>query len=276
VIRVTVLGCGTSAGVPQIGCECAVCTSRDPRNLRRRCSIFVEAGGLKILFDTGPDLRMQCIDAGISQVDALIYTHAHADHLHGLDDVRQINNCTGRPLATYAHEAVLKRIEDRFPYVFLGGQHPNGGFWRPEIIPHAIDGPFRIGELDVAAFRQRHGRGESWGFRIGDFSYSTDTDGLNESAFAALAGTDVWLVDALRDRPHPSHAHLAQTLEWVERVGPRQAYLTHMNHEVDYATWCAATPEGVEPAYDGLVIELPATPTKHDRSDGPVVAATLR
>lgn len=273
MIRVTVLGCGTSAGVPQIGCNCAVCTSPDSRNRRRRCSIFVEASGLNILFDTGPDLRMQCIDAGIGHVDALIFTHAHADHLHGLDDVRQINNCTGQPLATYAHGAVLQRIEDRFPYVFLGGQHPHGGFWRPEITPHAIDGPFRIKDLDIEAFRQKHGRGESWGFRIGDFAYSTDTDGLDEAAFAALAGTQVWIVDALRDRPHPSHAHLAKTLEWIERVGPRRAYLTHMNHEVDYSTWCAATPEGVEPAFDGLVIELPAARTATGGADRGTVEA---
>lgn len=255
-MRITVLGCGTSAGVPQIGCDCAVCTSSDIRNNRRRCSIFVEAQGQNILFDTGPDLRCQCLDAKISHVDALIFTHAHADHLHGLDDVRQLNNAMGSRLKTYGDAFVLERIKERFPYAFLGGQHAHGGFWRPDVDPHAFDGPFQIGDLRLEPFPQKHGRGESWGFRIGKFAYSTDTDGLSDEVIDGLKGVEVWIVDALRDRPHPSHAHLDMALEWIERVAPKKAYLTHMNHEVDYRDWLERTPDHVEPAYDGLVIEI--------------------
>jgi phosphoribosyl 1,2-cyclic phosphate phosphodiesterase len=255
-MRVTVLGCGTSSGVPQIGCRCAVCRSPDPRNKRRRCSIFIEARGQRILVDTGPDLRQQCLDAGIGEIDALLYTHAHADHVHGIDDLRAINNIIMAPIPAYAEAAVFERIRSRFPYVFDGGQGSHG-FWRPEIEAHPIDRPFRIGDLEIDAFPQKHGRGRSWGFRVGPFAYSTDTDGLDERAFASLRGAEAWIVDALRDRPHPSHAHLELTLGWIERVAPSQAFLTHMNHEVDYTDWAGRLPTGVLPAHDGLVMELP-------------------
>ncbi|MFO1036740.1 MAG: MBL fold metallo-hydrolase [Geminicoccaceae bacterium] len=255
-MKVTVLGCGTSAGVPQIGCTCRVCRSPDPRNKRRRCSIFIEVQGRRILVDTGPDLREQCLSAGIGAIDALLYTHAHADHVHGLDDLRTINNIIMAPIQAYADEAVFGRIRERFPYVFLGGNDRHG-FWRPEITPHPFHGPFEAAGVEIVPFRQKHGRGESWGFRIGRFAYSTDTDGLDDAAFAALAGTEVWLVDALRDRPHPSHAHLDVTLHWIDRLEPKRAFLTHLNHEVDYATWAAKLPNDVLPAHDGLVIEIP-------------------
>ncbi|MFO1075511.1 MAG: MBL fold metallo-hydrolase [Geminicoccaceae bacterium] len=255
-MRVTVLGCGTSAGVPQIGCHCAVCRSPDPRNKRRRCSLLIEVAGLRILVDTGPDLRQQCLDAGIETLDALIYTHAHADHVHGIDDLRAINNNQMSAIPTYAEATVLAHIEERFPYAFAGG-HGAHGWWRPELRAHAVEqGTFRIGPVEVGLFGQKHGRGRTTGLRIGGFGYSTDTDGLDEAAFAALAGVEVWIVDALRDRPHPSHAHLDLALAWIERVGPRQAFLTHMNHEVDYADWAARLPAGVAPAHDGLVVEL--------------------
>jgi phosphoribosyl 1,2-cyclic phosphate phosphodiesterase len=256
-MRVTVLGCGTSAGVPQIGCACEVCRSPDPRNKRRRCSIFVEVAGQRVLVDTGPDLREQCLSAGIGAVDALLYTHAHADHVHGIDDLRSINNIVMAPIRAYADPLVFARIRDRFPYVFEGGRSGDFGFWRPEIEPHPIaEAPFRVGAAEILPIRQKHGRGESWGFRFGPFAYSTDTDGLSEAALDALRGVEVWIVDALRDRPHPSHAHLAMTLGWIERVRPRQAYLTHMNHEVDYEAWAAKLPGGVLPAHDGLVVEI--------------------
>lgn len=257
-MRVTVLGCGTSAGVPQIGCECAVCRSTDPRNKRLRCSILVEAQGQKILFDTGPDLRQQCLRAGIRRLDALVFTHAHADHLHGLDDIRAINNVIGQALPAHAHSDVLQRIQERFPYAFGSGQDGRGGFWRPEILPRPFTGesPFTIGPVELLPLAHGHGRSRVWGFRIGNFAYSTDADRLDEAYLDALAGVEVWLVDALRDKPHPSHAHLDRTLSWIDRVRPRQAWLTHMNHEVDYATWQARLPQGVAPAHDGLVIEL--------------------
>jgi phosphoribosyl 1,2-cyclic phosphate phosphodiesterase len=257
-MRVTVLGCGTSSGVPLIGCDCAVCRSDDPRNKRLRCSILVEALGQAILFDTGPDLRQQCLRAGISRLDAVVYTHAHADHLHGLDDIRAINNEIGRALPAFAHHDVLARIRERFPYAFAGGQDGIGGFWRPDLLPMPFAGgePFRIGPVELLPLRHGHGRGHVWGFRIGRFAYSTDADEIDEPYLEALGGIDVWIVDALRDDPHPSHSHLVKTLGWIDQVRPRRAYLTHMNHEVDYLTWCRKLPAGVEPAHDGLVIEV--------------------
>jgi phosphoribosyl 1,2-cyclic phosphate phosphodiesterase len=254
-MRVTVLGCGTSSGVPQIGCDCRVCRSADPRDKRRRCAILVEVEGVKILVDTGPDLRQQCLDAGISAIDALLYTHAHADHLHGIDDLRAINNIVMRAIPTFAHATVFERIRARFPYVFEGGRS-GFGYWRPELEPRPFTGPFEIAGVEVRPFLQRHGRGESWGFRIGRFAYSTDTDGLDVAAFDALRGIECWLVDCLRERPHPSHAHLALTLSWIEKVGPKRAFLTHMNHELSYSDWCERLPAGILPAHDGLVLEI--------------------
>ncbi len=256
MIRVVVLGCGTSAGVPQIGCSCAVCRSEDPRDKRLRCAILIEAEGRRILVDTGPDLRLQCLQAGIDSLDALLYTHAHADHLHGIDDLRQLNNLMGRAIPTYTHPDVFAKIRARFPYVFEGGRE-SYGYWRPELEAHPVsEGWFRAAGLEILMFRQKHGRGVSFGFRIGDFAYSTDCDGLDEAAFDALIGVKVWLVDALRERPHPSHAHLARTLEWIDRVRPREAYLTHMNHEVSYRGWYDRLPRGIEPAFDGLILNV--------------------
>jgi phosphoribosyl 1,2-cyclic phosphate phosphodiesterase len=173
-MRVTVLGCGTSAGVPQIGCDCPVCRSPDPRNKRRRCSILVEAQGQRILVDTGPDLRQQCLDAGIGAIDALLYTHAHADHVHGIDDLRSINNVIMAPIPAYADARVFESIRERFPYVFVGGQGRHG-FWRPGDRPAPDHRPVPDRPGRGRAVRQKHGRGESWGFRFGPFAYSTDT-----------------------------------------------------------------------------------------------------
>ncbi len=255
-MRVTVLGCGTSAGVPQIGCTCAVCRSPDPRNRRRRCSILIETQGQTILVDTGPDLRQQCLDAGIATLDGLLYTHAHADHVHGIDDLRAINNNQMAAIQAHADARVFAQIRERFPYVFAGGQ-ASFGWWRPEIRANPFEGPFRVGSVEIVPFPQKHGRGTSWGFRIGGFAYSTDTDGLDDHAFEVLRGVGFWIVDALRDQPHPSHAHLGRALEWIDRLAPERAWLTHMNHEVDYADWAARLAAGVAPAHDGLVVEVP-------------------
>ena len=255
-MRVTVLGCGTSSGVPVIGCRCAVCTSEDPRDRRRRCAILIDQGATRILVDTPPDLRCQCLDAGVDRLDAILYTHAHADHVNGIDDVRALNFLMQRPIAAYADAAVLARIRERFAYAFLPPE-PDKGWWRPALEAVAIDGRFAIGPLAITPFEQQHGRLPSWGFRVGGFAYSPDVNGLSAAALAALAGVELWLVDCLRERPHPSHAHLAQTLAWIARVGPRRALLTHMNHELAYRDLAGRLPAGVEPAYDGMVLDLP-------------------
>jgi len=253
-VKVTVLGCGTSTGVPVIGCDCPVCTSDDPRNARLRCSIVVDIGRVRLLVDTGPDLRAQALRAGIETVDAVLFTHSHADHLHGIDEVRSFNIHRAAPIPLFADRTTLQHIETRFGYA-LHGKRPMRGWWRPALIPHRVDGPFEAAGVPITPIAQHHGHGASLGFRIGDVAYSPDVDALPDASLEQLRGLDLWIVDALRDRPHPSHAHLERTLAWIEHLAPRRAVLTHMSHEVDYATWAAKLPSGVEPACDGLELE---------------------
>lgn len=250
-MKITILGCGSSGGVPLIGNEWGNCDPDDPRNRRTRVSILVEEAGETILVDTSPDMRQQLLDCGLQTLSAVIFTHAHADHVHGIDDLRGINWLTKKPVEVYADAATMKELQYRFDYVFQPAKH----FHKPGIAPHIIDGPFSIGSAAVRPFVQDHGYVKTLGLRFGDFAYSTDAKELDEAAFAALEGIKVWVVDATREEPHPTHAHLEQTLGWIARVKPERAYLTHMNHMMDYATIAAKLPPGVLPAHDGLVIE---------------------
>lgn len=256
-MRVTILGCGSSGGVPILGPEgWGVCDPANPKNRRRRVSILVEEAGTTLLVDTSPDLREQLIDAGVYRLDAVLYTHAHADHLHGIDDLRSVNFHLDGPLDAYAAAQTLAAIEERFGYVFAE-RPPEATYWsQPWLRPRPIDGPFRVGALEVTPFTQDHGFGmTTLGFRFGPVAYSTDVKRLEEAAFAALAGVEVWIVDAVREEPHPTHTHLAQTLDWIARLRPRRAVLTHMSHLLDYEDLRGRCPPGVEPGYDGMVIE---------------------
>ena len=255
-MRVTLLGCGSSGGVPLIGNNWGDCDPQNPRNRRRRPSVLVESGGRRILVDTAPDLREQLLAAEVATLDAVLYTHDHADHVMGIDDLRIVRRHTKRDIDVWAAPEVLARLTRRFEYLFVGHAEPDP-MYRPIMVPHAIEGPFSVGGIGVVPFAQEHGTCRTLGFRFGRFAYSTDVVDFPEESFAALEGVELWIVDALRDgAPHPTHANLGVALEWIDRVKPRRAVLTHMNHQADYETLRSRLPQGVEPGYDGMVLEL--------------------
>ena len=253
-MKITILGCGSSGGVPLIGGNWGDCDPNDPRNRRTRASVLVEDGDTTIIIDTSPDMRQQLLACNAQKLDAVLYTHAHADHCHGIDELRSLNWLMDKPILVFADATTMTELESRFPYIFHGTpRHSN--YYKPAVTAHVIAGSFQVGELPVLPFEQDHGYGKTLGFRIGDFAYSTDAKGLDESAFDALKGIKVWVVDCVREEVHPTHSHLVQTLAWIDRVQPERAYLTHMNHTMDYTAVAAKLPKGVWPAYDGLVIE---------------------
>jgi phosphoribosyl 1,2-cyclic phosphate phosphodiesterase len=255
-MRVTVLGCGASTGVPTIGPNWGQCDPTDPRNRRRRVSLLIETGNVAILIDTSPDLREQLIDARVRRLDAVLMTHAHADHLHGIDDLRQLNRIMKAAIPLWAEANTMAQIRRRFGYALEPPPEP-GQFYRPTLEAHEISGPFTVRGMSIIPFAQNHGFSTTLGFRIGAMAYSTDVTELDEVAFAAIAGVELWIVDCMRRAPHPTHSHLDKTLGWIERVRPRRAVLTHMDQSLDYRTLAAELPQGVEPGQDGLVIDLP-------------------
>jgi phosphoribosyl 1,2-cyclic phosphate phosphodiesterase len=259
-MKIRILGCGGSQGVPDAAGDWGACDPSDPRNRRSRPSILIEAdrpgqGPAALLVDTAPELRLQLAGTGVRQIDAVIYTHAHADHLHGIDDLRPINKAMGRPIPIWGTPETLAEIGRRFEYA-LAPQPATGTFFRPTLEPHEIHGPFEAAGVPVLPFEQDHGQSASLGLRVGRFAYSTDVVRLDDAAFDMLAGIDVWIVDCIRFAPHWTHSHLESTLGWIERVKPRRAILTHMDCTLDYATLQRQLPPGVEPAYDGMEIEL--------------------
>jgi phosphoribosyl 1,2-cyclic phosphate phosphodiesterase len=256
-MRITMLGCGPSWGVPRIGGDWGDCDPANPRNRRTRCSILIEDRGAVILVDTAPDLRDQLLAHETKQIDAALFTHAHADHTHGIDDLRSVNRMMGRPLPIYADPATMAELRIRFRYVFAPLDPDKVSmFYKPAIEPHEIEGPFTAAGIPVVPFVQDHGFSKTLGFRFGRFAYSTDVIRLDDAAFAALEGIEVWIVDCIRRAPHVTHSHVAQTLDWIARVKPRRAIFTHMDQSLDYETLKAELPAGVEPGYDGLVIDV--------------------
>lgn len=255
-MRLTILGSGTSSGVPRIGNDWGVCDPADPRNRRRRASILVEAGDTCILVDTGPDLRMQLLDAGVATLDAVLYSHDHADHSHGIDDLRQVYHNTGKPVDCYASPATWQVLHRRFDYVFAGSE-----FYAAMAVANVMPEQLTVGPITVTPFVQNHGNVDTLGFRFDcagrAAAYSTDVKALRETG--PLAGLDLWVVDALRRHPHPTHSHLDQTLGWIAEHRPRRAVLTHMDNSLDFTTLAAALPAGIEPGYDGLRIDLGTT-----------------
>lgn len=258
-MRVTVLGCGGAGGVPMVSVGWGQCDPDDPRNRRSRPSILIEVGQgddhRRILVDTSPDLREQLLRADVRHLDAILFTHAHADHIHGLDDVREVNRAMGAPIPCWGDQDTLEALHQRFGYCFLGIQEGQPIF-RPWLLANRLTEPFTLGPERVTFWRQDHAWMETIGYRIGDFAYSTDVLALPEEAFDALAGVKVWMVGTLTASPHPTHAHVDLALAWMDRVRPARGILTHMGPGLDYQTLKTRLPAHVEPAYDGMVIEI--------------------
>ena len=255
--QVTFLGTGTSHGVPAIGCTCAVCRSTDPRDRRSRPSIYVDVnGGPAILIDTSTDLRFQALALGITRVDAILFTHSHADHVMGLDDVRRFNALKGGSIPAFADERTCADLRRMFSYVFEPPKEKSGGI--PQIGLSTIHGRFNVGPVGVQPIPLLHGSRPILGFRFGNFAYLTDCNRLPDEAWPLLAGLDVLVLDALRHRPHPTHFTVAEALGVVERLGPRQTYFTHICHDLPHAATNEALPASVALAYDGLTVTIEA------------------
>jgi phosphoribosyl 1,2-cyclic phosphate phosphodiesterase len=254
-VKVLFLGTGTSHGVPMIGCDCGVCRSTDSRDKRTRTSILVrDSHGTTLLVDTPPDLRTQALTYGLRRIDAILFTHAHADHIAGLDDVRRFNAINGGPIPLFGDPATVGEIRLRFGYAFDPATPRGGGL--PDFRIWTIGGPFCVQRLEVTPVPILHGRRPILGFRFGRFAYLTDCSGIPPASVALLAGLDVLVLDALRRRPHPTHFSLAEAVAMATQVGARQTYFTHIAHDLGHAETCATLPSTMALAYDGLLTEV--------------------
>ena len=262
-LRFTILGCGSSGGVPRLGGDWGDCDPSNPKNRRRRCSMLVEritdAGTTRVLIDTSPDMRDQLLSAGVGTLDGVVYTHSHADHMHGIDDLRQIVFNRRERLPVWADGPTQEALLGRFGYAFM---QPEGSSYPAILDLHTIDGPIDVpgpgGAITFAPFRAEHGTMDALGFRIGPLAYLPDVIAIPATSWPLLMGLDVWVLDALRRKPHPTHAHLALSLDWIARAKPRRAVLTNMHVDLDYDTLLAELPPSVTPAFDGMVIETEA------------------
>jgi phosphoribosyl 1,2-cyclic phosphate phosphodiesterase len=252
--RVTFLGTGTSHGVPMIGCSCAVCRSDDPRDQRWRTSIFVELPGLSVLVDTGPDLRAQALRFAVPRVDAILFTHSHADHVMGLDEVRRFNALQDVSIPCYGDALTIDEVRRTFAYIFAPRTPHGGGL--PQIELHAVEVPFTLAGHRIVPVPLLHGRRPILGYRIGPFAYCTDCSAIPASSWPLLEGVEWLVLDALRERPHPTHFSVSDALAVVDRLRPRRAWFTHIAHDLPHAATCARLPEGVELAYDGQTLEF--------------------
>jgi phosphoribosyl 1,2-cyclic phosphate phosphodiesterase len=255
-MQITFLGTGTSNGIPVIGCTCSVCQSSDPRDRRTRTSAVIHADGQSILIDTSPELRIQALANDLGSVDAVVYTHAHADHVAGFDDLRSFNLVRQEKLDVFADALTAAIIQERFAYAFERPFPFYGG--KPDLRMHVFDGPFSIGPTRVHPFQVGHGRWTVNGFRFGDLVYLTDAKDVPPEAIEAMRDADVLVINGLRDVPHPVHLSIPETLDIIAEVRPRQAYLVHLSHEVSHAEMSDRLPPGVHLAYDGLTVKVGA------------------
>ena len=262
-LTATILGCGSSGGVPRLGPNWGDCDPANPKKRRRRCSLLLrreDAGGTtEVLIDTSPDLRDQLLDAGVSRLDAVVYTHAHADHIHGIDDLRGLAIKERKRIDVYLDQPTSARAHKAFDYCFVT---PPGSGYPPILTEHRLHSGVPVtvtgagGTIGILPFLQHHGEIDSLGFRIGPLAYLPDVADIPDAAWPALEGLDCWIVDALRRTPHPTHAHLAKTLDWIARAAPARAVLTNMHVDMDYQTLCKDLPTGVIPGHDGLRLDF--------------------
>lgn len=257
MIKCTILGCGGSLGVPQIGCKCVVCKSDNPKNTRLRASILIQSDTTAVLVDASPDLRAMALKYDITKVDALIITHGHSDHFSGIDDIKPIVHLRGpKPIPTYMLDETYEKIGLSYKYIF---EDTGSTIYKPLLARQKIEefDEIEIGDIKIKFFPQQHGSDMiSLGLRVGNFAYSTDVNKLSDASFKILEGVETWVVDCLRYHYAPTHTNYEQTLEWIERVKPKQAILTHMAHEIDYDEMCRIAPKNVIPAFDGMVVNI--------------------
>ncbi len=256
MIELTFLGTGTSNGIPVIGCTCAVCTSSDPRDRRSRTSAVVRYNDRTILIDTATELRLQAIATGLTRVDAILFTHAHADHTGGFDDLRRFNEIAGRHLPVYASPETAQVLRERFAYAFVDQFAFYGG--KPDLTLEVIHGPFSLFGLEVIPIPVMHGRMQVYGYRFGPLAYVTDAKVIPPESLNLLRNLDVLVINALRERPHPTHLSLSEAVAVIQEVRPRAAYLVHLSHELSHARAEALLPPGITVAYDGLRIRTSA------------------
>jgi phosphoribosyl 1,2-cyclic phosphate phosphodiesterase len=259
----TILGSGSSAGVPRVAQGWGACDPSNPKNRRRRCSLLAQRtrgnGTTTVLIDTSPDLRVQLLDAEVTRLDGVLYTHEHADHTHGIDDLRPLVIHHRRRIDAFLDQRTSTKLHERFGYCF---ETPPGGSYPPILTEHRMeaDKPLIVegegGAIAALPFEQLHGDSRSLGFRIGKLAYSCDVSDIPPQSFSALQDLDVWILDALRYTPHPSHFSLEQSLAWIERIRPRRAILTNLHTDLDYDTLRKEIPANVEPAFDGMRVEL--------------------
>jgi phosphoribosyl 1,2-cyclic phosphate phosphodiesterase len=258
-VRLTLLGTGTSFGVPQIGCRCPTCTSPDPRDRRTRTAALIETRGKHFLIDTPPELRLQLVAAGVDHIDAVLFTHAHADHVHGIDDLRALSVRQGTMLPAYGSRATLAELAAKFPYIFDPSIVVPAGTSKPELAPHALEPQtaVAIAGVPVLPLALPHGEHTVFGYRVGPIAYLTDVKAVPDRVVEALEDLEVLVLSALLSRPHPLHLSIPEAVETAQRIGARRTFFTHLTHEFTHQALAAMLPPSLAPAYDGLVIDLP-------------------
>lgn len=258
VLEISILGSGTSTGIPVVGCDCAVCRSDDPRNQRTRCSALISFGRYNILIDTATDLRQQALRENIRHIDAVLYTHSHADHMHGIDDLRGFNLRSKEPIPLYGSPRTLERVRDNFNYIFDDCEKPG---YVPRLSLCPVEDSFQLFDMTIIPVPLNHGGMQAYGYRCGPFAYLTDCNDIPESSLQLLTGLDLLVLDGLRFKPHSTHFNIPQAIEMAKTIGARQTLLTHLSHEVDHPRHAPQLPAGIDFAYDGqhFSLELPQT-----------------